>query len=255
MLVWQHVINAQGAQDAGHIAIVIGVTPPQGGHNGSITVAQANSFAPIISVPLTPSLAVLPWAGGSAYTALGYIRPKLPPLTPVVAGETAFVCAALPWARLAQQYEQSGPMPGEPNPYPALQPLPHPWYVSVLLAQWGIEQGWTLPGYTGYNWGNSSAIPGFPTVPGTGQVGSPGQFAYAPNAQVGIEIHSTFTKMGFYTGVWQAYPQGPLAQATALGQSPWDAAHYTADGVPGDALTRAITTYQLQRFDQPGATC
>lgn len=82
LIVWQHVIDAQGDQDAGHIAIVTAVTLPTPGQNGSITFAQANSFAPIASVPLTSELQVLPWPGGSAYTALGYLRPFPPPLPP-----------------------------------------------------------------------------------------------------------------------------------------------------------------------------
>ncbi|MBA3822289.1 MAG: CHAP domain-containing protein [Ktedonobacterales bacterium] len=259
MLVWSHAASTTGAYDPGHIAIVLAVTPPTDGQAGSVTFAQANAFAPTASVPLTPQpdLNVLPWPGGDAYTALGFIRYLGPASRPTANTVHRFICAALPFARLAQQMELSNPGQGMPNPYPWERPLPHPWYVSVLLAQWGVEQGWHLPGYTGYNWGNSSAIPGFPTIGGTGQVGSPGQFAYANSAEQGVEIHTIFTKMGNYTSVAAAWPQGPLAQATALGQSPWDFSHYTADGVPGDSLTNLLSdpTLNLTRYDNQGATC
>lgn len=75
LIVWQHVYDAQGHQDAGHIAIITAVVPPQDLQNGHITVAQANSFVPFLTLVLTPDLRVLPWGGGAAYTALGYIRP------------------------------------------------------------------------------------------------------------------------------------------------------------------------------------
>ncbi len=80
LIVWQHIIDAQGDQDAGHIAIITAVNLPEAGQNGSITFAQANSFAPFATVPLTPALLVLPWPGGTAYTPLGYLRStRLPP--------------------------------------------------------------------------------------------------------------------------------------------------------------------------------
>jgi hypothetical protein len=257
MLVWRHTPATPGAYDPGHIAIVTAVTPPTATQAGLITFAQANAFAQTASVTITaePDLKLLPWPGGAAYTPLGYIRYLGPQSRPTAHDVRSFLCAALPFARLAQQEETSRPGPGMPDPYPWEQPLVHPWYVSVLLAQWGLEQGWRLPGYTGYNWGNSSALPGFPTISGTGQVGSPTQFAYAYSAEQGVEIHTIFVKMGNYTHVAAAWSQGAIAQATALGQSPWDYAHYTADGTPGDALVHLITQYNLTRYDSPNATC
>jgi hypothetical protein len=169
--------------------------------------------------------------------------PVLYPAHPVVSGVGSFICTALPFARLVQQEQ-------------AQDGLPHPWYVSVILAQWGVEQGWSIPGYTGYNWGNSSAIPGFAAVGGTNQPGSPGAFAYAYTPLQGVAIYETFTKMQFYVGVWQAYPNGPVAQAEALGQSPWDAGHYQeGGGIAGQSLLNAMNQFNLYRFDNPNVWC
>jgi hypothetical protein len=168
-----------------------------------------------------------------------------------------FICAALPWAQLAQRFEQSenNAVPG-PHDIPFQHALPHPWYVSVLLAQWLVEQGNQIPaGLDGYNWGNSSGIPGFDEVPGTGVPGSPNYFAFAHNPLQGIEIHTIFTKMHFYTSVWQAYPYGPIAQARALGRSPWDAAHYDPGPYPGYSLVARIEQYHLEQYDRPYAIC
>jgi hypothetical protein len=169
--------------------------------------------------------------------------PVLYPQHPIASGVGSFVCTALPFARMVQQEQ-------------AADGLPHPWYVSVILGQWGVEHGWNIPDYTGYNWGNSSAIPGFPSVGGTNQPGSPGAFAYAYNPTQGAAIYETFTKMRFYVGVWQAYPNGPVAQAQAIGQSPWDAGHYQeGGGIPGQSILNAMNNFNLYRFDNPKAQC
>lgn len=182
-------------------------------------------------------------AGARAYaipTATPTPRPVYP-THPVVAGEHAFVCVALPLARLAQQEQSSAGM--------------HPWYVSVILAQWGIEQGWTMPAYTGYNFGNVSAIAGYPSIGGVNSPGSPSAFAYAYTPVQGVFYYVTYTKMHFYTGVTAAWPKGPIGQAVALGESPWDAAHYTASGSPGSSLVGVIDVFGLERFDSAGAKC
>ena len=194
------------------------------------------SFTPL-SVLARP---VLPW-GANQNVAL---IPTATPSRPVVWGEHDFVCAALPFARLAQQDIVSGP-----------RAQPHPWYVSVILAQWGIEQGWHVPGYTGYNWANSSALDGFPSVSGTNQIGSPSAFAYADSAEQGVQIYVAFVQNGLYNDVAAAYPQGPEAEAYAVGASPWDAAHYTDIGQPGSVIVNVMHTFDLKRFDQPTATC
>src|SRR5262249_43247461 len=87
-------------------------------------------------------------------------QPSYAPKQPSSAkGSQAFVALALPYAR--QAHQSSG------------------WPVSLILAQWGLEQGWKTPGYTGYNFGNVAALPGEPTVKGIQKVGSPRAFAYA----------------------------------------------------------------------------
>ncbi len=201
-------------------------------------------LALVVLISFTPLAALarplVPWVVNSNLA----IYPTPTPSHPVAAGEPAFVCAALPFARLAQQELVAG-----------RRPQPHPWYVSVILAQWGIEQGWTIPGYTGYNWGNSSALDGYPSVPGTNQPGSPSRFAYATSAEMGVAIYVAFAQNGLYDAVAAAWPQGPQAQALALGASPWDAAHYTGTGHPGSSLLDVMAYYHLTRLDQPGATC
>jgi hypothetical protein len=56
-------------------------------------------------------------------------------------------------------------------------------------------------------------------------------------------------RLHYYDGVRAAVPQGADATAVALGQSPWDAGHYTADGSPGDALLRLMREFILYQFD------
>lgn len=61
----------------GHIAVVIAVTPPAGGHNGAVTFGEANGPAPILRWALLPTNSlVVPWNG---YSMLGYIRTLHPP--------------------------------------------------------------------------------------------------------------------------------------------------------------------------------
>lgn len=55
----------------GHVAIVVGVKPPVGGQNGSVTFAESNGPGPIITQTLLPDLTVVTWHG---YIVLGYIR-------------------------------------------------------------------------------------------------------------------------------------------------------------------------------------
>lgn len=55
----------------GHIAVVVGLSPPSGGRSGELTFAEANGPAPIITTELLPDLSVATWPH---YTVLGYIR-------------------------------------------------------------------------------------------------------------------------------------------------------------------------------------
>ena len=52
----------------------------------------------------------------------------------------AFVALALPYALQAHQMLT--------------------WQTSVILAQWGLEHGWSVPDAQGYNWGNTEYAPG-----------------------------------------------------------------------------------------------
>ncbi len=230
----------ENAPDLGHIALVVAVTPPQGKLLGSFSYAEANGPAPVMVNTIYPDDSV---ANMPNFFLIGYIRHVGGGTRPLAAGEHDFVCALLPFARKAQADMQLGP-----------HAIQHPWYISVILAQWGVEQGWRTPGYTGYNFGNVSAYPGFPSIGGTGQPGSPGAFAYGQTAEQGVDEYVTFTQMALYQSVAAAYPAGALSQAQALGQSPWDAGHYD-NGYPGKKLVDAITTYQLTRFDAPNAAC
>jgi Transglycosylase SLT domain/CHAP domain len=71
-----------GGSIYGHVALVTGVVPPDSGHDGSITITQANGpgsfingqFVPgVVTQPLAPDLEVRTWPG---YQVLGYIRPN-----------------------------------------------------------------------------------------------------------------------------------------------------------------------------------
>jgi LysM repeat protein len=126
------------------------------------------------------------------------------------------------------------------------------WPVSLVLAQWGVEQGWHVPSYTGYNWGNVSAITGEPSVKGLPVAGSPTAFAYAKTPADGARYYVIYCKMGYYTGVAPAAASGgPNAAAVALGRSPWDAGHYTNIGQPGSSLLNAMRVFDLYWYDDP----
>jgi LysM repeat protein len=145
-------------------------------------------------------------------------------------GEQAFVQFALPYAQSAHQQCN--------------------WPVSLILAQWGVEQGWKVPGYTGYNWGNVSAITGLPTVNGLSVPGSPSAFAYAKTPEAGVRYYVIYCHMGYYRGVAPAGASGgPDAAARALGRSPWDAGHYTGSNSPGSSLLTAMRVFNLYWYD------
>ncbi|HLW01865.1 MAG TPA: hypothetical protein VKT82_24640 [Ktedonobacterales bacterium] len=114
------------------------------------------------------------------------------------------------------------------------------WQTSVLLAQWGLEHGWQVPDAQGYNWGNTEYAPGCP---------KPGRFCNAPTPAEGLREYLYTARLPFYDGVRAAVPQGADATAVALGESPWDEGHYTADGHPGDSLLAVMRQFNLYRFD------
>jgi hypothetical protein len=123
------------------------------------------------------------------------------------------------------------------------------WQTSVILAQWGLEQGWHVPSYTGYNWGNVSYVPGAPTVGGLNMPGSPRSFAYAPTPADGLRYFLYAASQHYYVGVTAAARYGADATAVALGKSPWDAGHYTNNGHPGSSLLAIMRKYNFYRFD------
>lgn len=123
------------------------------------------------------------------------------------------------------------------------------WQTSVILAQWGLEVGWHVPTYTGYNWGNVGAMPGVPTVPGTSAPGSPPAFSYAASPADGVRIYIMAARLPYYDQVFQAVPYGAVDTAVALGRSPWDAGHYTNRGQPGSSLLDIMQRYHLLLLD------
>ncbi len=149
-----------------------------------------------------------------------------------VKGEPAFVKFALPYAQSA--YQQCN------------------WPVSLILAQWGVETGWHVPTFTGYNFGNVSAIKGQPSVKGLNVPGSPAEFAYASTPDKGVAYYVIYCHMGYYRGVAPAASSGgPDAAARALGRSPWDAGHYTATHSPGSTLLTAMRVFNRYYYDNP----
>lgn len=156
--------------------------------------------------------------------------PNLIATGPSVSGVTKFLQFALPYAESAHQ--QTG------------------WPVSMILAQWGLEHGWAVPGFTGYNWGNVGALPDAPEVASGGAIGAPAFFAYAATPQDGVNYYVAVAGLSFYSGVAGAARRGgPDAAAKALGASPWDAANYTAIGDPGSSLIILMHDFNLYRFD------
>lgn len=113
------------------------------------------------------------------------------------------------------------------------------WPVSVILAQWGLEHGWRLPDFDGFNFGNEKAIAGEPA--------EPHGFAYAVTPEDGLRQYLRVASLSFYDSVGQA--SGADAAARALGRSPWDEAHYTHIGDPGSSLIDMMRAFNLYRYD------
>ena len=78
IMVWSD--DPKYVQEAfGHVAIVLSVTPPSTGADGSVTFAEANGPGSVVSQPIAPDMTVRTW---THYTVLGYIR------SPLSAGST-----------------------------------------------------------------------------------------------------------------------------------------------------------------------
>ncbi len=147
------------------------------------------------------------------------------PATPAsVSGEPAFVAFALPYARQA---------------HAALG-----WPVSVILAQWGLENGWKLPTWAGYNFGNVKNDRSCPTASANPA------FCYDATPADGLADYLIVAHLSYYTGIASAAASGGAdAAAVALGTSPWDAGSYTHDEHPGDDLLAMMRTFNLYQYD------
>ena len=120
----------------------------------------------------------------------------------------------------------------------------------MILAQWGLETGWRVKTFTGYNWGNCGAMPGKPTVGGTSAPGSPAAFAYAYTPAQGVAEYVHVAHLSYYTAVARAgRSSGADAAARALGRSPWDWGHYTNRGSPGSSIIAIMQRYNLYWYD------
>jgi surface antigen len=205
-------------------------------HTNALALARANHLRDpnLIYVGQKLCIPMSAWAESHSAPAV----PAMPSRHGDIVGaavtgkQASFVTQALPYAQLAHADCH--------------------WPVSLILAHWGVEQGWHVPGYTGFNWGNSSAISGFPTVAGLNVPGSPAAFAYAKTPEQGLRIYETFCHMGYYRSVAPAAASGGVdAAAVALGRSPWDAGHYTSTNTPGSTLLMVLRVYNLYWFDRP----
>jgi hypothetical protein len=118
------------------------------------------------------------------------------------------------------------------------------WPTSVVLAQWGLEHGWSVPDAQGYNWGNTTYAPGCPYQ------GS--RFCYAATPEEGLREYVYTAQLQYYDSVRVATSRGADATALALGQSPWDAGHYGGAGQPGSSLLIIMHNFNLYRLDVRG---
>jgi hypothetical protein len=73
LMVWSDDAKSVG-EPFGHIAVVLSVTPPSVGQDGSVTFAEANGPGSVVTQTIAPDLSVQTW---QHYTVLGYIRSPL----------------------------------------------------------------------------------------------------------------------------------------------------------------------------------
>ncbi len=135
-------------------------------HTNALAIARANGIADPDRIYVGQRICIPLTSTAHATSAPKVPQQKQPPQYGSARGVQAFLAYALPYARRA--HASTG------------------WPVSVVLAQWGLEQGWKVPGYTGFNWGNVAALPGEPTVNGIAVPGSPAAFAYAKSPEDGL---------------------------------------------------------------------
>ena len=199
-------------------------------HTNALAIAHANHInnPDLIFVGQRLCIPTTDWAQANAAPAVP--APAQPPNYGSASGVANFINFALPYTRSA--HDQTG------------------WPVSLILAQWGLEQGWRTPSYTGFNFGTVAALPGEPTINGIATPGSPAAFAYAHTPQDGLRYYVRVAHLGYYSAVAPTARQyGADAAARALGRSPWDAGHYTDHGDPGSSLVSILRVYNLYWYD------
>jgi LysM repeat protein len=184
-----------------------------------------------------PGSASTPGTAGAASAPTPAPTPTPAPVAPTpaptkpsaISGSTAFIQFVLPYAQRA--HAATG------------------WSTSVIIAQWGVEHGWKLPSFTGYNFGNVASLPGEPTVPGTAAWGSPSHFSYAPTPEDGLRQYVKVAQLKYYAPVTAASKVGANTAAIALGKSPWDAGHYGGASNPGGSLLGVMKSFNLYAYD------
>jgi nucleoid-associated protein YgaU len=200
-------------------------------HTTALRLAAANSIKNPDLIYVGQRLCIPVQTGARAASAPAVPTHSTPPRLGTPSGVQQFIAYVLPYAQRAHQ--QTG------------------WPTSLILAQWGVEQGWHLPTYTGYNFGNCGAIPGEPTIGGLNVPGSPARFSYAATPEDGLRQYVHVAHLSYYAAVAPtAASSGVDAAARALGRSPWDAGHYTSSGNPGSSLLAVLHTYNLYQYDK-----
>lgn len=110
-------------------------------------------------------------------------------------------------------------------------------FTSVVLAQWADETGYGTS--SAWVYGNNPA-----------GISPDGSIANYPSQAAGYAAYVETMNLDYYDAVRAAKEQGALAQAYALGQSPWAAGHYTGAGeAPGQSLVDIIETNDLTAYD------
>lgn len=184
---------------------------------------QQNCMALSIFTALSGAQAIMPPATPASPTATRPQVPMVPNDLPTNVHD--FVVIALPFALQAHQLLA--------------------WPTSMVLAQWGLEHGWTVPDANGYNWGNTTF------APNCQYRGS--AFCYAPTMAEGLREYVYTARLSYYAGVAPAAKQGGAdAAAQELGRSPWDAGHYASMGAQGSLLLAIMRDFNFYRFDVGG---
>jgi LysM repeat protein len=200
-------------------------------HTSALALARANDLKNPNLIYVGQRLCIPMSPQAHAHGAPAVPAVAQPPKLGTARGVSQFIAFVLPYARRA--HAQTG------------------WPTSLILAQWGVEHGWHLPSYTGYNFGNCGAIPGEPTIGGLNVPGSPSAFSYARTPEDGLRQYVHVAHLGYYMAVAPAAARsGVDAAARALGRSPWDAGHYTDHGDPGSSLLTVLRVYNLYWYDR-----